>query len=80
MHMLNEGMVGIGTNNAKGRIDNVAVQVLPPEITLSRTNDFNQAGELLQSDVGSWQIEWGQIPGYSCTRRSRCCEPVPAGN
>ncbi len=64
-HMLNEGMVGIGTNNAKGRIDNVAVQVLPAEITLSQTDDFNNVSELLQPDVGSWQISGGKYLGMA---------------
>ena len=33
-------MVDIGVNKSIGRIDNVVVQVLPPEITLERAADF----------------------------------------
>jgi hypothetical protein len=33
-------MVGLGAENAVARIDNVAVQVLPPEITFEETEDF----------------------------------------
>jgi hypothetical protein len=53
---LNAGMVGIGANNAKGRIDNVAVQVLPPEITLDETENFSGAANLVLSEQsGQWQ-------------------------
>ena len=62
-YVLNEGMVGIGTDNAKGRIDNVAVQVLPPEITMTSTDDFSTESGLLVPDVGSWQLGEGQYTG-----------------
>jgi Ca2+-binding RTX toxin-like protein len=39
-YFLNEGMVGIGANNAKGQIDNVVVQRIAPETTLERTVEF----------------------------------------
>jgi hypothetical protein len=37
---LNKGMVGIGSDNARGVFDNVAVQVLPPKLTLDSLEDF----------------------------------------
>ena len=38
---LNAGMVGIGAANSKARIDNVKIQVLPPEITIEDVEDFS---------------------------------------
>ena len=60
---LNQGMVGIGTDNAKGRIDNVAVQVLPPEVTMTSTDDFSTESGLLVPNVGGWQLGEGQYTG-----------------
>jgi Ca2+-binding RTX toxin-like protein len=39
-HFLNEGMVGLGADNAKAAIDNVVVQRLAPETTFEETVDF----------------------------------------
>ncbi|MGA1410033.1 MAG: hypothetical protein ACO37W_09900, partial [Prochlorotrichaceae cyanobacterium] len=56
---LNAGMVGLGANNSSARIDNVRVQVLPPEKTLDVTEDFEDsqiASPLaLQPVQGEWQ-------------------------
>jgi len=62
---LNAGMVGIGTYNSKGRIDNVKVQVLPPEITFEGTEDFSSANpELLGGDrLGTWLVDGGRYTG-----------------
>jgi Ca2+-binding RTX toxin-like protein len=40
-HFLNEGMVGLGANNAKAAIDNVVVQRIAPEMTAELTVDFS---------------------------------------
>jgi hypothetical protein len=54
---LNAGMVGIGADNSKSRIDNVAVQVLPPEITLETTEDFSgTAAGLFTAQTGEWSV------------------------
>jgi Ca2+-binding RTX toxin-like protein len=37
---LNYGLVGIGSENSKAHIDNVAVLVLPPEFTFEETEEF----------------------------------------
>jgi hypothetical protein len=52
-------MVGIGANNSIARIDNVAVQVLPPELTLETTEDFSDqvADMFTGTQVGSWAID-----------------------
>ena len=39
---LNKGFVGLGSNNARGIWDNVAVQVLPPQVTLDYTEGFGE--------------------------------------
>jgi hypothetical protein len=47
---LNEGMVGLGANNAKGAIDNVVVQRLAPETTLEHSVTFSgDTGSLFPS-------------------------------
>ncbi|MHC4966761.1 MAG: calcium-binding protein, partial [Planctomycetota bacterium] len=37
---LNAGMIGFGSNNSRGIYDNIAVQVLPPEITFEGTEEY----------------------------------------
>jgi hypothetical protein len=51
-------MVGLGAENAVARIDNVAVQVLPLEITFEETEDFTDgvADRFTVSPTGQWQI------------------------
>jgi Ca2+-binding RTX toxin-like protein/uncharacterized protein involved in high-affinity Fe2+ transport len=63
---LNAGMVGIGAYNSKARIDNVVVQILPPEITLEETEDFTDgvADRFTEGDLGTWQIEAERYLGY----------------
>lgn len=55
---LNAGLVGIGSENSIGSIDNVAVQVLPPELTLDETEDFTDgvADRLNGLMTGQWTI------------------------
>jgi Ca2+-binding RTX toxin-like protein len=48
-YFLNEGMVGIGANNAKAQIDNVVVQRIAPETTLEETVTFS--GDTADQDV-----------------------------
>ena len=40
VYALNSGMIGFGSNNSMGVYDNIAVQILPPEITLEGTEEF----------------------------------------
>jgi hypothetical protein len=57
LYALNAGMVGVGTNNAKGRLDDVAVQVLPPEITHEELEPFDGAtGGIYLPLSGDWQV------------------------
>ncbi len=53
---LNKGMVGMGSDNARGSYDNVRVQVLPPQVTYDGTTDFT-TGSTDQLDTptsGTW--------------------------
>jgi Ca2+-binding RTX toxin-like protein len=43
---LNWGMVGFGSNQSRGAMDNIAVQVVPPASTVTRTDGFASAGGL----------------------------------
>jgi Ca2+-binding RTX toxin-like protein len=54
---LNYGLVGMGSNNSRGTFDNVAVQILPPQLTLQAVDDFAGSPEL-SFDVlaGSWNV------------------------
>ena len=40
---LNKGLIGVGSQGAKGTFDNVAVQVLPPQMTLDETETSTTA-------------------------------------
>jgi len=51
---LNDGMVGLGANNAKAQIDNVVVQRIPPAMTYTETVDFSDPDDvnsLFQDDL-----------------------------
>lgn len=54
---LNAGMVGVGSNNARGSFDNIIVQILPPQYTFQRTEDFSDGvASDFSVDQGTWQI------------------------
>jgi hypothetical protein len=61
-HSLNTGLVGVGSDNARGSFDNVAVRVLPPNYTYDRTEDFTDGvAELFTGTrTGQWQISAGR--------------------
>ena len=53
---LNKGMVGMGSDNARGIFDNVAVQVLPPQVTYDNRADLSQStSQLDPAWSGAWQ-------------------------
>ena len=55
---LNYGLVGVGSDNARGTYDNVAVQVLPPQITYQSFEDFKDgvADEFAPVDGSEWAV------------------------
>jgi Ca2+-binding RTX toxin-like protein len=62
---LNAGMVGLGAYNSIARIDDVKVQVLPPEITFQTTDEFDTTvSDLFAVDsTGSWGVSDGRYMG-----------------
>ncbi len=67
IHFANEGMVGLGADNAKARIDNLVVQRIAPAITYTETVDFNDGttGDLLAAAAatGTWALTNGSYQG-----------------
>nr|MCU0871265.1 dockerin type I domain-containing protein [Pirellulaceae bacterium] len=60
---LNKGFVGAGSDNARGTWDNFAVQVLPPQLTLDETEDFNDgAANRFTGDASGapWAVSSGR--------------------
>ena len=62
---LNGGMVGIGMDGSKGRVDNFRVQTLPPDWTLDETDDFSPpVAELPRvSQSAGWVETSGRLVG-----------------
>jgi len=61
---LNKGYVGILFDGAAGKVDDFAVQVLPPALTFNVTDDFQDQAELPAGEVkGNWQINNGALTG-----------------
>ena len=72
---LNKGMIGVGSRNARGTFDDVAVQVLPPAITLDRSENFDAAPPPLfpAPEAGTWTSAGGRYatPGTGGIALSR---------
>ena len=62
---LNKGMVGFGSNNSQSLMDNVALQVLPPNLTLDRTEYFDDgtAADFSGYQAGAWGVTTGRYVG-----------------
>jgi Ca2+-binding RTX toxin-like protein len=56
---LNYGLIGVGSDHARGTFDNIAVQVLPPQITFQSFEDFKdgRADELVAVDSSEWNVD-----------------------
>src|SRR5262249_48980676 len=56
---LNCGMVGVGSNNARGSLDHVVVQVVPPPSTYQNTEDFSDgvANLFAGTQTGTWTVQ-----------------------
>ena len=66
--LLRTGMVGLGANNATARLDNVAVQVLPPEITLEEEEDFSDGvADRFVPVSGNWTVSASEYVGTPST-------------
>ena len=62
---LNYGFVGFGSDNSRGSYDNIAVRVLPPQITLDETEAFDDgtADRFTGLQTGTWTIADGRYDG-----------------
>ncbi len=64
---INDGMIGLGSDNSRGTFDNIVVQVLPPDYTLDVTEDFaDTVVEFLTvPQSGTWTMLTGSYEGTS---------------
>ena len=65
---LNWGLVGLGSNKSRGEMDNISVQVVPPALTVSRTDDFTtgtgpMVGAAADARTGTWAAVAGRFSG-----------------
>ena len=61
---LNEGLVGLGSDNSTSRFDNVKLMVLPPNLTAEVKEDFNDGvADFFNQTLGSWQSTGGAYIG-----------------
>jgi len=61
---LNWDLVGFGTNNARGAMDNITVQVLPPSLSIVRAEKFSAGSTLAMfgnETTGTWTTPNGRI-------------------
>jgi hypothetical protein len=58
---LNNGMLGVGSNNSRGTFDNVRVQVLPPQLTFEDLEDFGDGAANLFT--GGSRGDWTLLDG-----------------
>ena len=79
---LNTGMVGIGANNSIARIDNVAVQILPPEITFEGVEEFPDTESVigLVDASGAWALNGGRYEGAPTAGQASAQSLVTLGN
>jgi hypothetical protein len=78
---LNTGMVGFGSDNSRGILDNVTVQKLPPEITFEGTEDFSDSVvELdLEPADGVWNVNGNRYDGTPAVGGDRAVSLVELG-
>ncbi|MBL8481106.1 MAG: hypothetical protein JNJ60_02840, partial [Rhodocyclaceae bacterium] len=64
---LNKGYVGVGVDGGKATVDNFALQILPPAITLSVNDPFTGAPsfEVMTPQSGQWAMSGGTYNAQS---------------
>jgi hypothetical protein len=77
---LNKGMVGMGSDDARGMFDNVAVQILPPQVTYDGTSNLttgtNQLGNVAG---GTWTQNSSGYTGTAAADGTQAVVPVNLG-
>src|SRR2546425_2027617 len=55
---LNKGLLGFGSDQSRGTLDNIKIQVVPPQITLDTTEDFSDGAANLMTGTttGAWAV------------------------
>ncbi len=68
-HGFKDGMVGLGANNGKAKIDNVVVQRVAPVMTVNKTVDFSSGttGLFETPSSGTWTLAGGRYAGTAGT-------------
>ncbi|MDQ0612685.1 hypothetical protein QF046_000326 [Microbacterium sp. W4I4] len=61
---LNKGLVGFGSDRARGWFDNIALTVIAPAITVDRTEYFDGTPQTVTTpQTGSWSTQDGRLEG-----------------
>ncbi|MES2786668.1 MAG: hypothetical protein V4684_14495, partial [Pseudomonadota bacterium] len=60
-HPIRDGMFGLGGDNARALIDDVRLQILPPNYAYVASDEFTGAGGLLGPVAGDWQMNGGRM-------------------
>jgi hypothetical protein len=82
---LNQGLVGFGSDDARGQWDNIAVQVLPPKVTFQTTENFDDgvANLFTGAKAGTWTVPVtagnGKYVGTPATGADRAVSLVDLG-
>jgi Ca2+-binding RTX toxin-like protein len=60
---LHKGLIGLGSDNARGRFDNVSLQVLPPDANVDLTDDFDDGFGIVAMPAlaGDWSVADGVL-------------------
>ena len=70
VHNFNDGMIGLGADNASATIDNVNLQVVPPAITFTMSDAFSTQPTLVSGETGSWTLSNGYYIGTPANGQS----------
>ncbi|HEV8251466.1 MAG TPA: Calx-beta domain-containing protein, partial [Gaiellaceae bacterium] len=59
---LNKGLVGFGSNDSRGVLDNLAVSAVPPAVTFDSTEYFEDgaADQFTGPETGTWSVSGGR--------------------
>jgi Ca2+-binding RTX toxin-like protein len=61
LYGLNKGLVGVGSDQSRGRLDNMAIQIVQPTNTIDRTEDYNDGiANLAGASTGTWTVSGGR--------------------
>lgn len=66
-HPIRDGMFGLGGDNARALIDDVRLQILPPNYTFVASDDFTGTSPLLSPLAGTWKVAEGRLLGTPAT-------------